>query len=237
MKKTLTVVTLLAGAVAGYSQGAINFNIYTANFKQAVYGMQSGPVAVNYNGYTVNETIGSSSLLHESPTGSTVYTSAPLGAGFSAELLIGPAGASLGALLPFGGGNNNGVVSAFHTGAANTGFVASTAGVTLDSTSASAGAYAVGNTVSVALAAWNNEGGTVTSLAQAQAADAATPNSDPWGISNVVQSGALTAPPTAPVSLLGSGLESFSLGVVGPEPSTIALGVMGASAFLFRRRK
>jgi hypothetical protein len=38
-------------------------------------------------------------------------------------------------------------------------------------------------------------------------------------------------------SILPAGLESFSLTAAVPEPSTIALGVMGASALLFRRKK
>jgi hypothetical protein len=43
-------------------------------------------------------------------------------------------------------------------------------------------------------------------------------------------SGAGTPPPL-------EGLESFSLTTAVPEPSTIALGVIGASTLLFRRRK
>jgi hypothetical protein len=97
------------------------------------------------------------------------------------------------------------------------------------------------------IAAWYNGGGAYTTLAQAQAAGA------PWGISTVVKSSNLgepssvetannggqitpgTTPPNLP-SNIGNGGWSFSL-VSTPEPSTIALGVMGFGAFLARRRK
>jgi hypothetical protein len=241
MKKTLTVISLLAGAVSGYSQGAIAFNEYTTALRQAVYNVQPAQynnTSVSYGGYTTTETLGSSTAAiqtKETPPGTTVYAAGSQlsGTAFSAELLVGPAGlTSLSGtvngvgLLPWGG--SNGIpasVAGFKTGANNTGMINSTAGVTLPTQTY----YAVGDSVSVAIAAWNNEGGTITSLLAAQQAN------DPWGISNIEQSGATTAAPNTPVAL-PAGLESFSLGSV-PEPSTIALGVMGASTLLFRRRK
>jgi len=44
-----------------------------------------------------------------------------------------------------------------------------------------------------------------------------------------------SGPPITPPSL--NGLQSFALTPVVPEPSTIALGVLGAAALLIRRRK
>jgi hypothetical protein len=245
MKKTLTAITLLAGAVSGYSQGAISFNAYaggSTGCKIALYNTSiGGTYAVSYGGFSVTEVLGNSAQAHENPPGLQTYTGAPLsGTGYSAELLVGPAGISTPGgtvggvgLLPFGGaGEVGGSPATFKTGAATVGFISAAEGVTLPTQSY----FTVGDSVSVAIAAWNNEGGTVTTLAAAQAADLNTPGSDPWGISNVAQTGALTAPPATGVALPTT-LESFSLGVSTPEPSTIALGVMGASALLFRRRK
>jgi len=97
------------------------------------------------------------------------------------------------------------------------------------------------------VAAWYNGGGAYTTLAQAQAAGA------PWGESTVAKSlvlgepssvntlnnGGNPSPATAPANLpsnAGNGGWSFSM-VATPEPSTIALGVMGVGAFLARRKK
>jgi hypothetical protein len=243
MKKTLTVISLLAGAVSGYSQGAIAFNEYTTTLRQAVYNLQPAAynnTTVTYGNYTVSETLGSSTAAiqtKETPPGTTAYQAgtALSGSAFSAELLVGPAGitsisgtAGGVGLLPWGG--SNGIpasVAGFKTGANSIGMISSSAGVTLPTETY----YAVGDTVSVAIAAWNNENGTITSLLAAQQ------GGTPWGIGNVVQAtGGLTGPPNA-AEPLPAGLESFSLGVTTPEPSTIALGVMGVSALLFRRRK
>jgi hypothetical protein len=252
MKKTLTAITLLAGAVSGYSQqGAISFNAYaggSTGCKIALYNTSiGGTYAVSYGGFSVTEVLGNSAQAHENPPGLQTYTGAPLsGTGYDAELLVGPAGISTPGgsvvegtngpvgLLPFGGsGQTGGSVAQFKTGATTVGFISANEGITLQAESW----FAPGMSVSVALAAWNNEGGTVTSLAAAQAANANSPGSDPWGISNVAQTGALTTPPATGVALPTT-LESFALGVTTtPEPSTIALGVMGASALLFRRRK
>lgn len=234
MKKTLTAVALLAGAVAGYSQGEIQFNMNTTGEKQAVFNTQVSDLvtgtAVTFGGYTVYETQGSSSYQNESPTGSAVYTGAALGNGYSAELLIGTTAANM---QPFGGnGQSGGSVASFLTGAKTLGYISAAQSISLPT----ATGYAVGDVVDIAVAAWNNEGGTVTTLAAAQAADASSPNSDPWGISNVVTY-TLSGPPGTPPA--PTGITSFDLGTVAsiPEPSTIALGVMGASTLLFRRRK
>jgi len=98
----------------------------------------------------------------------------------------------------------------------------------------------------IGMAAWYNAGGAYTTLAQAQAAGA------PWGISTVAKSLPLGEPasvntlanggnsPATPAANLPSDIAnsgwSFSM-VATPEPSTIALGVMGVGAFLARRKK
>ena len=50
-----------------------------------------------------------------------------------------------------------------------------------------------------------------------------------------IASGSLGGGLTPPANLVG--ITGFSVGGVIPEPSTIALGVLGAAALLFRRRK
>jgi hypothetical protein len=245
MKKTLTMITLLAGAVSGYSQGEILFSAY-GTLKQAVYNTQaSSAYSVTYGGFTVMETVGSSPTTlttAESPAGTTAYTagSALSGSGFSAELLVGPGGlATAGAtnasgvgLTAYGGSASaTAIPYGFFTGnARHLGFISAAATFTLPNQTYFAG----GSTVSVAIAAWNTDGGVYPTFASAVAGTGQT--GDAWGISPVVQMAGL---PVAPAGgeTIPTTLESFSLGSSVPEPSTIALGVMGASALLFRRRK
>lgn len=148
------------------------------------------------------------------------YSGTPLGAGYDVELLAGPAGTALGSLTPVG----NSLITTWNTGS-EAGYWNSTTLATISG---------VTTTATVAIAAWNNEGGTITTLAGAQA----TPN-DPWGISSTAVTSALGFASQQP-PFLPAGVTSFSLGLptsAAPEPSTIALGVIGASAFLMRLRR
>jgi hypothetical protein len=108
----------------------------------------------------------------------------------------------------------------------------------------------LGNNAAAAVVAWYNGGGQFTTLAAAQAAGV------PWGQSSVFEITGLTEPASVmtqdnnnvaspaqagPTYLVdtadySSYLQSFNLTAV-PEPSTIALGVIGTCAFLARRRK
>jgi hypothetical protein len=104
-------------------------------------------------------------------------------------------------------------------------------------TSPTAGPAGNGGSADVALACWYTAGGTITTLAAAQASGTGI-----WGESNEILIGGLAEPssetgqpfPTSVPTL--AGIDSFNLHSV-PEPSSIALGVMAASAFLARRRK
>jgi hypothetical protein len=79
--------------------------------------------------------------------------------------------------------------------------------------------------------AWDNQGGTVTSWAQVMAAGGmiASGVSDVYVFASPLSTGPNGQPDTALI-------RSFQLTVV-PEPSLIALGVLGLGTFLFRRRK
>jgi hypothetical protein len=229
MKKTLTLVTLLAGAVSGYSQGQLVFTDYagTADMQIQVFNTQATAptgatqVTVTYGGYTVVEYQGNPAA-PASPAGTVVYNAgtALSGTGFDAQVYYSAtAGDTLADLTPVTG------VLHFSTGTTSpVGFIKGTDTDTLV-------ALGTDSTGTIAIAAWSTDGGLYTTLAAAQLADKTTPNSAPWGFSSL----AAITPQNPPVPIPSS-LESFSLGAV-PEPSTIALGVMGASALLFRRRK
>ena len=212
-------MALLAGAVSAYAQGQVLMFDYGGNFAIQIFSASpsaASPVSVSYGGYTVKEQQGNTPG-NDHP-GATTYAGTPLGSGYDAELLAGVAGSSLGSLLPVPGS----VVTSWLTGSAagywnSPDLLPSIPGVT--------------TTATVAIAAWDNEGGTIDSLAAAQSAE------DPWGISDTATTSALGYDIVVPPYLPG-GLTSFSLGVfnlsVVPEPSTIALSVIGASALVMR---
>jgi hypothetical protein len=233
MKKTLTLITLLAGAVSGYSQGEVVFNLYSGTLKLAIFGPQSvgaSTYSVTYGGVTVNEEIGNTTASTELPKGNpaSVYIagSGLSGTAYDVELLAGPGG------LATPGATTNGVgltpVSAaanFRTGAATLGVMSGSQNLVFPTESY----FGSGQTASIAIAAWSSAYPTL-------AAAVSSGVTGTWGISPVVQFGPLAVSPT-PDPALPTTLQSFSLGVTTPEPSTIALGVMGASALLFRRKK
>lgn len=137
----------------------------------------------------------------------------PAGAGFTVELL---AGAAAGALTPVSG---------------TTTFVAP--GTFLGSQRVLTG-LAPGSYPFFQVRVWENQGGTLTSYAAAQAAGAQ------WGQSLEFQLANTTAglgnpggtPPVPAPALVG--MTGFSL---VPEPSTYALLALGAAALFLRRRK
>lgn len=240
MKKTLTITALLIGAVSGYSQGQMNFTGYNSGNPGSyqIFNVNTinadNNTTVTYGGYTVSEEQGNTSAASgpsskENPKGSTVYSGTALaGTGFSAQLLAAAGtGDPLSELSPLTGtgGGNTGILN-FYTATAAAGFITGSSTTSIPGTSTGAPG------ATIAIAAWNNEGGTVTSLAMAESLG------DPWGISALANI-TTTFTPTTPAALsTASDLNlSFCLGNEIPEPSTIALGVMGASALLFRRRK
>jgi len=226
MKKSLIISALLAGASATFGQGTVNFGDHVVgSFIIHIYQPQVGATSTEIQGNTATDT----------PAGTTVYTGGLVG------------GSSTGTGL----GNGNDITVELYAAPGNvvsSGLSALspvTQYITTASTkSAAAGTFVavspasdpgIPNTVSggatVALVAWYN-GGTGLTLSEAKAAG------DAWGNSSLnylstlggyIVGGAPGQPPPL-------GVTSFSL-VTTPEPSTIALGVIGAASFLIRRRK
>jgi hypothetical protein len=134
------------------------------------------------------------------------------GNAFMAQLWAGPSAASLapiGAALPF-----------FSQASGGAGYIDSSAGPT-DRT---VGTVAPGAIAFVQVRAWSVASGVDWNSAGIR------------GQSSTLQitTGGAGSPPSLPADL--TGLTSFSLAVI-PEPSVIALGLLGAGALLLRRRK
>jgi len=150
-------------------------------------------------------------------------TSPVTGSGYSAQLFAGPAAGSLAAIdspLPFrGAGAGAGSWAGFQ--------------VTIPT-------VAPGGVAALQVRAWNNGGGTAASYAAAVAGglengQSAVFNSEPLGGGS---------PPAAAPNMIGTAnaansMTSFNLspGTIVPEPSVLALGVLGGLALLIRRRK
>jgi hypothetical protein len=250
MKKTLTAMTLLAGAVSVYSQGAVSMSDYagTSGTIQVFLGqsLANSPTLVTDGAYSGHELMGNNANSYNPGLGTTTYATTfsggavggTLGAGYDVGLLGAQGTIAQGnyAALSLAAGS---VVSTWKNtsaNAANVPTVNNNYGFwTSGATATVPGVNANGSTYTIAIAAWANTGasGAATTLAQAQADGYA------WGVSDMVTTSlatGTTAPGFLPTG--ASGLTDFSLIAAStPEPSTIALGVIGASAFLFRRRK
>ena len=231
MKKTLVMAAILAGAVGAYAQGTLNWNAQN-NWLISVYSPQIATPSVVQTGNSAQDV----------PPGSTVYTGGWIGGDASPGTGVGPTPAN------GPGGFNYQTAANFTfglyldttlsalttdittgapvaTGAVSDGGIASLGSVPSDPN------IAAGVQVYVGLAAWYNAGGTIHSYAAAFAAQ------DPAGYSESSSTLGLSSLTGTPAVITpGIGLNSFSLAIV-PEPSTVALAVMGASAFLLRLRR
>jgi hypothetical protein len=231
LKKPLTVITLLAGAVSVYSQGQVLMSDYAGGFAIQVFASQSladSPVVVSYNGFTGNEEMGSTANTYLSNPGHTVYANdVALGPGYDVGLLA-AAGANnpLSALTPVNGST---VSTWFNSVNSQFGGFWNSYGLPVKIPGTTPGASTGNGVATVAIAAWANTGvyGPATSLEQAQGYGYA------WGISQTGNVDNLGGGVYVPASLPNSIL-SFSLTV--PEPASIALLGLGASAVLAKRR-
>lgn len=256
MKKTLAVLTLLAGAVSGYSQGQIYMGDYgNTDFQISIWSPQ-GTAEVTGNTAANNALTGTSDI----PAGTTAYTGSPLGGGAPVTTGVSSTDYSapnLWSVELYAAAGNNAAASSlapipstianFYANTATSigdpGLYNSTAVVTLNGQNGTP-TVPIGSPVTVAIAAWYNGNGAYTSYTAAMTAGV------PYGMSPTGTENANGAPSTPPdlpgpgePQTLAGGITSFSLnpGTITPppvpEPSTIALGLVGASTFLMRLRR
>lgn len=222
MKKNLLVIAGLLCATAGaFAQGSVQFNnrvtgTSTAAVVAPIYGVDPANPTVAKHG---NAATGPTTPI---PQGTQTYGGSPLvGTGFTASIWARPAGSS-GAFVQ----------------AATAFFRATTSSTLFGSWLTPNAAVVLPNVPSdpavraeILIRVWDNQNGTVTAWDTAvQRGNVAVGESLPFVVSDQLGNGGLVLSPTL------RGLESFNLTV--PEPSVIALGVLGAGClFMLRRRK
>jgi len=261
MNKSLTVIALLAGAASVYSQGQVNYSDYnpgaTTGFNIHIWSGQLATPGV--------ETTGNSTTPFAPGTAAGLAGDAPTGTsnpGYNG-VMIGGSGNGPTAGLNYANGDDFNVELYYAAGnTVSAGFsslspLAPTICTLADGSygAAYAGMYfplggglvtipnvAAGGTATFAIAAWFNGGGTYPSLPAAQASGGGSAwGTSPLGAETI--GGGIIAPPLLPglgnPNNVAGGISSFC--IVGPqvipEPSTIALVVIGAAAFLARLRR
>jgi hypothetical protein len=265
--KKIAIVGLLSLCAAGvYAQGTLifynnfsdlDFQIYQPNpsspaVQQVGDTSDQGTISGVSGPYTTYGGIAIGGALDPSPSTSLTPASYTYGNDFTAQIFAMSAGnATVSGGLPIpaftalspvtqyieqfattsgGGANLNSVAIPGDPGIPGTGYSGS-----------GHGANSLLNNAFIAVAAWYNAGGTINSLSAAQTANV------PWGTSDVALLQGLGEPASVMTSDVGHitpltvptepyGITSFSL-ISVPEPSTIALGLMGVCGFLARRRK
>jgi len=253
MKKTLAVLTLLAGAVSGYSQGQVYIGDYfNSDYQITIWSPQVatpgteltgnspatfGPGPVNGGDIPAGTQTGyTGTPLGGSATGATSPTDYANGNLWSVALYAAPYSGTL-ATAPLPASDLvAGTTANLYTVAGNIGLYNST-------TTATIPGVAGGSAAQLEIKAWYNGNGAYPTYEAAAAASPVVPT----GYSTIGAE-TLVALPGTPADLpapgesqtLAGGITSFSLtGATStvPEPSTIALGIMGASAFLMRLRR
>jgi len=233
MKKNLLVVALLLGTVAGaLAQGTINFNNRATSGSPSpvvapIYGVDSADNRPKQgNAASFNGTSGPTPV----PAGTQTYGGAPLvGTGFTVAIwgvnsTSSDAALTDSATLPISQGTfrvtTNPALMGFNQPPATSPAVPGVVGGTTDR-------------AKFIIRAWDNKGGTVTTWQQVL-----QDLSIPHGESAIftVNAPLGLAPSITPPNM--QGFESFQLFTVVPEPSVIALGILGAGClFVLRRRK
>lgn len=234
MRKNLLVAALLASAISAFGQGSINFNnrvtTGTAGSPQGpvvapIFGVDTADPFALKKGNPASDWNGTNGPTPV-PSGGQTYGGAPLrGTGFTAQLWGANANKTDAELVLV-------ATTTFKTltAANQAGFIANpTAAPIVTDTPSSASERA-----KFQLRVWDNQGGTILTwdqaLSQWQAGRIAVGTSDIFTVPFQLGLGT-TLPPTL------QGLQSFQLTMI-PEPSVIALGILGAGClFLLRRRK
>jgi len=248
MKKTIVILSLLAGATGGFAQ-SISLGDYTGGqypFGITVWSPQNN-AQVQQMGQSAVDLVSGSTVYQGVPIGGAATGSGPTAYGngnaFTLAIYAAPGVGNAAGVAAAEAGNTPVFTSLFEstggTGVGNAGTQGS------DLAGAWSKNYGVATTTTLAgytgpatfqLAAWYSGGGMTLLLAEAA-------NGIPYGLSaegSVAELAGLGTPASTPVSLgaASPAITSFSLiENTTPEPSTIALGVLGASALLFRRRK
>jgi len=276
MKKTLVLITCLAGAVSGYSQGQVYMGDYAnSDFQITIWSPQAGNPGLSLQGNssaafgTSHGTAadgGASSGTADFPSGTqNGYTGVPLGGVatgatsssdyansllWSVQLYAGAGtGDAISALSPV-----SGTVANFYPNLSVQGYsglwfstinatisTSTTGGLSPTGQSIAAFGVAAGSPATLAIAAWYNGGGAYSSYNAAVAAGvpaglSTTGSTDlQGGLGNNIPPPDLPAP--GEPNTLAGGITSFNVFTTIPEPSTIALGVMGASALMLRLRR
>jgi hypothetical protein len=230
MKKNLLVVALLMSAVGAFAQGSINFN------NRATSGAPAPVVAPIFDTDPNNRTQqkqGNPATFATAPVpvGTQTYAGAPLvGTGYTAQLWAANSTLADSAMVPISSAPFRVTTNPALFGFVNPPIAPIVPGV----------AAGTSDRAKFQLRVWDNRGGTITSWDQLYDATTGAANQANAGVARgwstvfAVNAG-LGGGTGTPPNLVG--LESFQLFIV-PEPSTIALGVLGAGClFLLRRRK
>jgi hypothetical protein len=250
MKKIAIIGLLTLCAAGAYAQGTLVFANNNPSSVSHIWSPDSVTPNVQITGNTATDTpAGTATYPHSVMIGgSSGAAGTPInyayGNNFTAQIYAAPnvLGATLSSLTPVA----SYITTLATTASEGAGFIvlgnlSPDPGIPYANTLSDANNGTLDNKATVALACWYNAGGTITSLAAAQAANVPWGESAAFNMRNLGEPSsvmtALNAAPTAATQAGNmAGLTSFSLTTV-PEPSTIALGVMGACAFLARRRK
>jgi len=212
MKKSLTgMLVLLAGASVMYGQGSVEMGDFGAPLTSYIYVSYkplSGPTTL----------LGGVHATYPTATLGNYTSELGNGADWTVQL-YGIVGSGTPVAIP-------GVTATFANGLTGSGND-NVPGTWLSTAIASFTSAPQGTAATLQLAAWYNDGGIITSYATAVA------DGVPAGLSGTMTV-ALQAPPNAPGNI--PEFANFNVTAV-PEPSTIALGVIGASAFLMRLRR
>jgi len=236
MKKTILATSILAVALGVHAQGTILFqdSKSASTLEIKIYAPQTDVPSVETTGnstsdYPAGSTVYSGGLIGgtSSGVGPYFYTD---GSDYTAELYAAPGDNSTATLTPV-----TQYTSTFYT-APSTAAGYFKAVTPVNDPGIPNTPSATQGSATAQLAVWYNGGGTYSTYALAVAAGVPAGESPAFnidGLGGYNDNGTIT-PDTSP---LMTNMKSFSLAIIPvPEPSTIALGVIGATSFLFRRR-